>query len=127
VGPQVETLALSLEAGAGHWPQTGGPIREWSEAPDKLINTTETILSALKQTAKPLAILLLIKRTIEARVGERVDVATGLGDWFIPDDQVPGIVARLAREQPRLDEQRPRSSSTPTGNAISGCGPGSDW
>jgi hypothetical protein len=126
VGPQVETLALSLEACAGHWPHPGGPISEWPQAPDELINTAETILSALNQAAKPLAILLLIKRAIEARVGERVDVAAALGDWFVPDDQAPGIVAQLARDQPRLDEQpAPIIVDTKTGSLYRK--PGSAW
>jgi hypothetical protein len=105
VGPQVETLALSLEACAGHWPHPGGPISAWPEDLDELIDTTDTLVNALQQAARPLAILLPIKRTVEARVGERVDVAAALGDWFVPAAEASGIVTQLARDQPRLDEQ----------------------
>jgi hypothetical protein len=40
VGPQVETLALSLEACAGHWPHPGGPISRGSTSSRRRSSST---------------------------------------------------------------------------------------
>jgi hypothetical protein len=111
VGPHAELLAIALIKTDVAWPHVkvpshpAGGSAAWPQNPSDAAAVALAAASALEEASRHAALLLLVQRAANARVGERVDVAAALAEWDLPAEDTSKLLAWIAQEPPEFDGQ----------------------
>ena len=111
VGPHAELLAIALIKTDVAWPHVkvpshpAGGSAAWPQNPSDVAAVALAAADALEEASRHAALLLLVQRAANARVGERVDVAASLAEWDLPAEDTSKLLGWIAQEPPEFDGQ----------------------
>jgi hypothetical protein len=121
VGPQSWSMANALGAADRAWPHAhapwhGGTGSSWPAAAQDVLEIANRVLAALQEAAEHAAALLLIGRSQQSRIGQRVDVQAAVAEWNLPPCSAAQVIAWIGPD-PRLDGKRvPLTTDIATGS-----------
>jgi hypothetical protein len=112
VGPHCELLAIALTNADTAWPHhkmpqhPPGGTTDWPDDPGEVGSVASSVRAELETAARHVALLLLVQRSRDTRVGERVDVGAALSEWGLPAGDAREIIAWIAQDPPEFDSVR---------------------